>query len=107
MNTPDNFDALKDNFFQSIREARTKHVTKGMCTVSTKDEYWPARVSVMQPTNGTATVSVNVSLLSSCGTKMDADELRLHAAHCLAAAEEIEQAKAEAAAIRPEPATAA
>lgn len=95
--TNDNFETLKAGLFDSIRAARTTHKEKGMCVVSTTDEYWSGRVSVMQPTNGSATVSVNVSLLSSCGTKMTADELRRHAAHCLAAAEEIEAAKAAAA----------
>ena len=90
--TNDNFEQLKAGLFQSIRDARTTHKEKGMCTVSTTNEYWPGRVTVMEPTSGSATVSVNVSLLSSCGTKMTAAELRQHAAHCIAAAEAIEEA---------------
>lgn len=95
MEHTENFDNLWASLKDQVAKARSAQAEHGMCTVSTKSEYWPGRVSVMQPTSGSATVSVNVSLLASCGTKMTAEELRKHAAHCLAAAEIIEEAVAE------------
>ena len=113
MNTPDNFDALWDSLKEQVKQARIGKVGPdeleerpliytdgdagfqskygGIVAVNSGDEDGAS----LYVTTGRATISINCQPAA----------LYAIAAQCIAAAQEVEEALAEA--VRPEPATAA
>ncbi len=112
-NTNDNFDAkaeaLWNDFKRSVRKARTGERD----AIYTGNDMDPmerlamgGRVSVSKGDEDGTMIHMGRNSWSGSLT-VTAVELRTIAAHCLAAAEEIEEAKAEAVAVRPSTSVAA
>mgnify|MGYP006370236323 CR=1 FL=1 len=94
----DNFEQLKAGLFQSIRDARTNR-TATYTDGGVLSEHG-GRVSVDKGDEDGATVRV-VIRRASLSFLCQPEDLRAIAAQCLAAAEEVEEAIAEAQAVRP------
>lgn len=92
MNTNDErFDELWASMKVRLQEAREVRANNTVAGVEAKpDAMFPGRVRVLQGSYGTSTVSLSKDLHTSIGVSMSADQLHTIAAHCLVAAEEIE-----------------
>lgn len=96
MNTPDNdrFDALWASFRQQVQAARTVLDGARIAVVRSDDKYRPGALYIHRPNglnDNKCAVDASVGMSASIAVNLTADQLREHAAHCLAAAEVIEE----------------
>ncbi len=103
-NTNDNFNILWSNLKDQVRKARNKTER----AIESSSDSLPGRMYVGQGQDyGRCLIQLNIGLGASVSTSFNVDQLRTIAAHCLAAAEEIEEAKSEAVVDHPSPSAAA
>ena len=85
------FDALWADMKARVKEARERRIANSVEGVSANsDAMFPGIVRVCAGSFGTATVVVSKDLYTSCGATMSANQLLTVAAHCVLAAQEIE-----------------
>ena len=101
MNTPDNdrFDALWTAFREQVKAARTALDAERIAAVWSDDKNRPGTLYIHRPNNlnnNKCAVDASVGSSASIKVNLTADELRKHAAHCMAAAEVIEENSATA-----------